>query len=57
MTNIITKNETELILKLSSLIEKVSNESIKERKAFYIGLSGKLLYRINLLSGQVTTQT
>lgn len=40
MTNIITKDQTELILKLSSLIEKVSNESIKERNAFYIGLSG-----------------
>ncbi|CAH0598427.1 unnamed protein product [Chrysodeixis includens] len=40
MTTIIVNDEQELINKLASYIEKISNDSIQNRGKFYIGLSG-----------------
>lgn len=39
---IIAENESDLIVKLSELIEKVSNSSISENNAFNVGVSGNL---------------
>ncbi|XP_013138359.1 PREDICTED: 6-phosphogluconolactonase [Papilio polytes] len=40
MTTIKVKNEQEIIKKLSSYVEKISNDAIVNRGRFYIGLSG-----------------
>lgn len=44
MTTIIVNDEQDLINKLVSYIEKISNDSIQNRGKFYIGLSGKLSF-------------
>ncbi|CAK1547817.1 unnamed protein product [Leptosia nina] len=40
MTTITVANEEEIIRKLSSYIEKISNDAIHNRGKFYVGLSG-----------------
>ncbi|VVC95757.1 unnamed protein product [Leptidea sinapis] len=40
MTTIKVENEAEIIKKLSSYIEKISNDAITNRGKFYVGLSG-----------------
>lgn len=41
MTTIKVRDESEIINKLSSYIEKISNDAINTRGQFYVGLSGK----------------
>lgn len=45
MTTIKVNDEQELINKLTSYIEKISNDSIYNRGKFYIGLSGKFVFK------------
>lgn len=44
MTTIKVKNEQEIIKKLSSYVEKISNDAIVNRGRFYIGLSGDYIF-------------
>ena len=53
MTIIKVADEQELIKKLSSYIEKISNDAILNRGKFFVGLSGKFLkvfdYDLNII--------
>lgn len=40
MTTITVANDQEIIKKLSSYIEKISNDAIHNRGKFFVGLSG-----------------
>lgn len=50
MTTIKVSDETELINKLASYIEKISNDSIYNRGKFYIGLSGKFVFKGHVIT-------
>lgn len=43
MSTIVVENESELIQKLAALIEKISNEAVKENGVFKVGVSGKVI--------------
>lgn len=42
MTTIKVSDEGEIISKLASYVEKISNDAINSRGKFFIGLSGEL---------------
>lgn len=44
MTTIKVSDEQEIISRLSSYVQKISNDAIHNRGKFYIGLSGKFSF-------------